>query len=89
MSNDQDSIEVEGTVNAVLSHGNYKVTFPNNHEVMTRICGKMRKFNIRITAGDNVTVRLSRYDLSNGLITYRHRYPIKINADEVLGKSKT
>ena len=73
MATETDYIEVEGVVSTVLSHGNYKVRLPNNHEITSRISGKMRKFNIRITAGDKVTVKISKYDVNNGLITYRHK----------------
>ena len=68
-----DAIEVDGTVSSVLSHGNFKVKFANEHEVLTRLSGKMRKFKIKIVVGDYVTVKISKYDLGHGLILYRHK----------------
>jgi|GEM_PF-681834 len=39
--------------------------------VLTRVSGKMQKFNIRMLPGDIVTVELSPYDLTRGRIIYR------------------
>jgi translation initiation factor IF-1 len=33
----------------------------------------MRRYRIRVLAGDRVTVALSPYDLERGRITFRHR----------------
>ncbi|MCB0362049.1 MAG: translation initiation factor IF-1, partial [Bdellovibrionales bacterium] len=38
-----------------------------------KLCGKMRRFNIRVVVGDKVTVGVSPYDPSHGLIMYRHK----------------
>jgi translation initiation factor IF-1 len=35
--------------------------------------GKLRQFNIRILAGDNVDVEMSPYDLTRGRIVYRNK----------------
>ena len=43
------------------------------HEVLAYTAGKMRKFRIRIVAGDQVRVEVSPYDLSRGRIVYRAR----------------
>jgi hypothetical protein len=42
--------------------------------LLATMAGKMRKFRIRILAGDKVTVEVSPYDLSRGRITFRHKY---------------
>lgn len=70
---DLDTIEIDGVVTQLMSHGNYRVTLPNEHTVVARICGKMRKFNIRIINGDKVTIKISRYNLEQALITFRHK----------------
>jgi translation initiation factor IF-1 len=36
------------------------------------MAGKMRRFRIRVLAGDRVTMALSPYDLTRGRITFRH-----------------
>ena len=57
----------------VLGNANFKVQVQENHEVLARLAGKMRKFRIRVLPGDRVTVEVSPYDLTRGRITYRHR----------------
>ena len=37
------------------------------------IAGKMRRFRIRVLAGDRVTLEVSPYDLTRGRITFRHK----------------
>jgi len=68
-----DAIEVIGTVVKVLPATMYKVKLENGHEVLAHISGKMRKFFIKIAAGDKVTIEISPYDLSKGRIIYRHK----------------
>ncbi len=68
-----DAIEVMGTVLKVLPATMYVVRLQNGHEILAHISGKMRKHFIRITAGDQVTVEISPYDLGKGRITYRHK----------------
>ncbi|MBY0491321.1 MAG: translation initiation factor IF-1 [Gemmatimonadaceae bacterium] len=68
-----DMIEFEGVVNDVLPSAMFRVTLENGHNVLATMAGKMRKFRIRILAGDRVTVEVSPYDLSRGRITFRHK----------------
>ena len=70
-----DSIEVTGTVVKVLPATMYKVRLDNGHEVLAHISGKMRKFFIKITTGDVVTLEMYPYDLEKGRIIYRHKSP--------------
>ena len=70
-----DSIEVYGTVVKVLPATMYRVKLDNGHEVLAHISGKMRKFFIKITAGDKVTLEMSPYDLEKGRIIFRHKSP--------------
>ena len=51
----------------------FRVELENGHVVLAHIAGKMRMHNIRILAGDKVTVELSPYDLSRGRIVYRYK----------------
>ena len=74
MAKEEDqAIEVTGTVTKVLPATMYKVRLENGHEVLAHISGKMRKFFIKIAIGDTVTVEISPYDLGKGRITYRHK----------------
>ena len=68
-----DSIEVIGTVVKVLPATMYRVKLDNGHEILAHISGKMRKFFIKITTGDKVTIEMSPYDLEKGRIIYRHK----------------
>lgn len=69
----QESIEIEGVVSDVLPSAMFRVDLPNGHQLLATTAGKMRKFRIRILAGDRVTVEVSPYDLSRGRITFRHK----------------
>lgn len=71
---DKDVIELEGTISEVLPNGMYRVKLDNNNKiVLTYVSGKMRKYYIKIVAGDRVKVEFSPYDLTRGRITYRER----------------
>lgn len=69
----EDLIEADGTVVEVASHGNFKVELDNGHTIMAKLSGKMRKFYIKVVQGDKVTVGISPYDKTHGLITFRHK----------------
>jgi translation initiation factor IF-1 len=68
-----DVIELDGTVIDTLPNTMFKVKLENGHEILAHISGKMRQFNIRILAGDTVTVEMTPYDLTKGRITYRKK----------------
>lgn len=70
---DKDVIELEGTIQEVLPNGMYRVKLDNDHVVLTYVSGKMRKYYIKIVAGDRVKVEFSPYDLTRGRITFRER----------------
>lgn len=67
----EDLIQMKGTINEVLPDARYRVTLENGHELVAYTAGKMRKFRIRIIAGDTVTLEMSPYDLGKGRITFR------------------
>jgi translation initiation factor IF-1 len=41
--------------------------------VFAHLCGKMRMRNIRVYAGDKVSIEISPYDLSKARIVYRQK----------------
>ena len=57
----------------LLRNSTFRVVLNNGHSVLATIAGKMRRFHIRVLAGDRVTCELSPYDLSRGRIIYRHK----------------
>lgn len=69
----EEPIELEGTVTEVLPDATFRVQVANGHDVHATIAGKMRRFRIRVLAGDRVTLEVSPYDLTRGRITFRHK----------------
>lgn len=69
----EELIEFEGTVTEVLPDTRFRVTLENGVEVIAYASGKMRKFRIRILAGDKVRVEMSPYDLTKARISFRHK----------------
>jgi translation initiation factor IF-1 len=78
----QESLEVEGVVSEILPSAMFRVSLTNGHVLLATMAGKMRKFRIRILAGDHVTVEMSPYDLTRGRITFRH----KLERDPIGGR---
>lgn len=69
-----DLAQLEGRVVDASAGGIYKIQLDDNDVlVKAKLCGKMQKFNIRIVVGDRVTVGVSPYDPTHGLIMYRHK----------------
>ena len=65
-----DMIELEGTVVEALLNTTFSVFIGNDHVILAHISGKLRMNFIRILPGDKVTVQISPYDLTRGLITW-------------------
>lgn len=76
-SKKEEKIEVVGTVVEALPNTMFRVELENGHEVLTYLCGKMRKYYIRTLLGDEVLVQLSPYDLTRGRIVYRYKKPFQ------------
>lgn len=77
-----DMIEVDGVVQEIYPGGKFQVIVTvagkgdnesNELEVLSTLSGKMRKNHIRIIRGDRVTVQLSPYDLTKGIISWRYK----------------
>jgi translation initiation factor IF-1 len=68
-----DLAQLDGKVVDAAAGGLYKVKLDNEVEIQAKLCGKMRRFNIRVVVGDRVTVGVSPYDPTHGLIMYRHK----------------
>ena len=69
----EELLEFPGTVLELLPNATFKVKLDNDHEIIAHTAGKMRKFRIRVLAGDRVTVEMTPYDLTKGRITFRHK----------------
>lgn len=66
-----DHIKLDGTITNVYAGGQFEVETDAGTKVRAQLCGRMRKFRIRVILGDRVTVALSPYDLTHGMIVYR------------------
>jgi translation initiation factor IF-1 len=69
----EELVELEGTVTEVLPNTVFRVRLDNGVEVLAYASGKMRKFRIRILAGDRVNLEMSPYDFSKARISFRHK----------------
>ena len=69
----EELMEFDGVVTEVLPNAMFRVKLENDHEVLAHTAGKMRRFRMRVLAGDKVTVEMTPYDLSKGRITYRFK----------------
>ena len=69
----EDTIKLEGTVEALLPNMVFKVNLENGMTVLAHLCGKMKMRNIRVLVGDVVKVEMSPYDLGKARIIYRQR----------------
>jgi translation initiation factor IF-1 len=68
-----DAIAVSGTVSQSMPNALFRVHLDNGHHVVAHLSGTMRMRYVRIAPGDKVTVELSPFNLSRGLITCRTR----------------
>jgi translation initiation factor IF-1 len=66
-------IEMEGEILEALGGGMFRVRLENDHELIGYTAGKMRRYRIRMSPGDKISIQVSPYDLNRGRIIYRHR----------------
>jgi translation initiation factor IF-1 len=75
----EEGVEASGTITEVLPNLKFKVELtspegkPLNQSAICTLSGRMQKNNIKVLAGDKVSVELSQYDLAKGRITYRFK----------------
>jgi translation initiation factor IF-1 len=67
----EELLEFPGTVIELLPNATFRVK--NDHEIVAHTAGRMRKNRVRVLAGDKMLVEMTRYDLTEGLITYRFK----------------
>ena len=73
MAKKEDIITVNGVVIEILPHGYYKVEFGSGHPISASVSPKFLRQSTRIKKGDNVTVQMSTFDLTRGVITARSK----------------
>lgn len=69
----EELIEMDGVVTEVLPDSRYRVELDNGHKLSAYAAGKMRRYRIRVVAGDKVKMEISPYDLSKGRISFRYK----------------
>lgn len=69
----EEPIELTGTVTEALGNTNFRVQVTEDHTVLAKMAGKMRRHRIRVLPNDKVKVEVSPYDLNRGRIVYRFR----------------
>lgn len=69
----EEKVVVTGTVLEALPNTMFRVEIEGGHKVLAYLCGRMRRYYIRILPGDKVKVELSPYDLTRGRIIYREK----------------
>ncbi|HZD54728.1 MAG TPA: translation initiation factor IF-1 [Candidatus Aquicultoraceae bacterium] len=67
-----DLAKLEGTVTDTKGGGNYIITLENGVTLSAKLSGTLKRHKIRVVQGDSVTVGVSPYDTTHGLILYRH-----------------
>ncbi|WP_347358596.1 translation initiation factor IF-1 [Bdellovibrio sp.] len=68
-----DLVMIDGKVSDLSGGGVYFITLENGVAIRARLCGKMKRFKIKVVVGDRVTVGVSPYDPTHGLITHRFK----------------
>jgi translation initiation factor IF-1 len=70
MSRD-DLLQISGTVMEMLAGGHFRIRGDKGREFSARISGRLRRFHIKVIPGDHVTIAVSPYDPTHGLIVHR------------------
>jgi len=69
----EDLANLDGVVTDTRGGGVYVVRLDAGKTVTAKLSGTMKRFRIRVIVGDRVTVGLSPYDPTHGLILHRHK----------------
>lgn len=66
-------IRKRGRVIETLPNATFRVELEDSSIVLAHISGRMRRYHIRVLAGDQVEIECSPYDISRGRIVYRYK----------------
>jgi translation initiation factor IF-1 len=67
----EDLAKFDGVIISTPGGGHYNVQLTNGKTIVAKLSGKMKQNKIRCIVGDQVTVGVSAYDLSHGIILFR------------------
>jgi translation initiation factor IF-1 len=68
-----DLLKVNAVVTDALSGSTFRVKLDDGKILVAKLSGRLRRFHIRVLVGDRVTLGLSPYDLTHGLILSREK----------------
>lgn len=69
----EDLIKIDGVVTEALSGSQFVVRLKDGRTLAAKLSGRLRRYHIRVLIGDKVTLGVSPYDLSHGLILSREK----------------
>lgn len=69
----EDLLKIEGVISEALSGSRFSVKLPDGRILGAKLSGRLRRFHIRVLVGDRVTLGISPYDPSHGLILSREK----------------
>lgn len=69
----EDLIKLEGIISESLSGSRFSVKLSDGRIMGAKLSGRLRRFHIRVLVGDRVTLGISPYDPSHGLILSREK----------------
>jgi len=69
----EDLAQCEGRIVDQVGGGIYGVELENGIKIHAKLCGKMKRYRIRVVVGDRVTVGVSPYDPTHGLLLHRFK----------------
>lgn len=69
----EDLVKTEGIISEALSGSRFFVKLADGRILGAKLSGRLRRFHIRVLVGDKVTLGISPYDSSHGLILSREK----------------
>ncbi len=66
-------LTMDGIVQELLPNTQFSVQLANGASVLAYASGKVRKYRIRVLAGDKVALEFSPYDLTRARISFRYK----------------
>lgn len=66
-----DLLEFVGIVEKALGGGQYQIAVDGGTAIRARLAGRMKQHHVNIMPGDRVTVAVSPYDPSHGIVVHR------------------
>lgn len=69
----EDLIKIDGIITEALSGSRFSVKLADGRILGAKLSGRLRRYHIRVLVGDKVTLGISPYDSSHGLILSREK----------------